>query len=210
LPLRKFYHNCSGKHAALMLTQRKLGGVPEEYWKLGVPVQREVENAVKTVAETGTLRLAIDGCGVPVHATPLKNIAVAYKNLGCVDTIRDDRLQKAAACFVPRIHKYPYMISGTGRLCTLLNQDENIVAKGGANGVYGFALKKQRIGVAIKCADGTDQAWPLLIMETLRAFGALSQETERNLETLSPAVVLNDNGLPVGRREVAFDFDKAI
>jgi len=206
LPERKFYHNCSGKHAALILTQRALGGVPEDYWKPGQPVQLEVGRTIKAVAEADEVRTATDGCGVPVFATPLKNIAVAFKNLACVDTIGDEALRRAAAGFIPRMHKYPHMISGTGRLCTFLNGDGNIVAKGGANGVYGFGLKKQRAGVAFKCADGTTAAWPLLIMEALRTLGALSGETRQNLETFGPAVILNDNGVAVGRRELAFSF----
>jgi L-asparaginase II len=206
-PLRKFYHNCSGKHAALILTQRALGGAPADYWKLGQPVQLEVERTIKAVAETDTLQIAIDGCGVPVFAATIKNIAIAYKNLACIDTIKDGALQSAAARFIPRMHKYPHMISGTGKLCTLLNKDENIIAKGGANGVYGFALKSQRIGVALKCADGTDRAWPLLILETLRALGALTCETEKNLESFKPSSILNDNGVEVGRRTLAFNYN---
>lgn len=207
LPRRKFYHNCSGKHLALMLTQRALGGAAEDYWKPGAPVQREVERTIKAISETDTVKIGVDGCGVPVFAVGIKHIAIAFKNLACIDRIKDDALQKAAASFVPRMHSYPHMISGTGKICTILNQDENIVAKGGANGVYGFALKKQRLGVAFKLTDGTENAWPLIVRETLRALGALSPQTGERLEALNPDIILNDNDTEVGCKKLAFKIE---
>ncbi len=204
LPVRKFYHNCSGKHAALLIAQRALGGAPEDYWKLGSVVQVEVERTVKALSETDETAIGVDGCGVPVFAVPLKHIAIAYKNLACIDTIKDGALQEAAAAFIPRMHKYPHMISGTNKLCTILNSDENLVAKFGANGVYGLGLKKQRLGVAIKVLDGSIHALPLLLLEALKALNALAPETEERLLSLRPYVVLNDNDLEVGRSEAAF------
>ena len=35
LPESKLYHNCSGKHTALMLIQREMGGDVRDYWKVG-------------------------------------------------------------------------------------------------------------------------------------------------------------------------------
>ncbi len=204
LPRRKFYHNCSGKHTALILTQRELGGVPEDYWKVGERVQKTVEQAVKALSETNEVRLGVDGCGVPVFAVGMKHIAIAFKNLACIDTIGDESLQSAAARFLPRMHRYPNMISGTDKLCTMLNEDENIVAKGGANGVYGIGLKKQRLGVAFKITDGTESAWPLLALEALRALGALSEQTRARVEALHPYVIKNDNNTEVGHRSLAF------
>ncbi len=206
LPVRKFYHNCSGKHAALLLAQRAPGGAPGDYWKMGSAVQAEVERTIKALSETDETAIGIDGCGVPVFAVPLKHIAIAYKNLACIDTIKADALQSAAASFVPGMHAFPHMISGTNKLCTILNADENLVAKFGANGVYGLGLKKQRLGVAIKVLDGTLHALPLLLIETLRALNALSPETEERLLGLRPYVVLNDNDVEVGRSEIAFGF----
>jgi len=204
LPPRKVYHNCSGKHCALMLTQRALGGEVRDYWKTGTPVHARVEQTIKTVSETDTVKIGVDGCGVPVFAVPVRSIAAAYKNLACIDTIRDESLRRAAADNVRRIGRYPYMIRGAGILCSVMNEDPNIIAKGGANGVYGFGLKKQRLGVSLKLVDGTESAWPFLIMEILRALGALTPEHEARLEKLHPKYFVNDNDLVVGEREALF------
>ena len=209
LPRRKLYHNCSGKHTALMLLQRKLGGRAEDYWKPDSPAQLEVVETIKTLAETDRLKSGVDGCGVPVFAVGLKHIAISFKNLARPAAMRDEALAQAALRFTPRIHRYPLMIAGTGRICAHLNHDPNIVAKGGANGVYGFALKDEGIGVALKITDGTEQAWPIIIMDILRSLGCLSPETERRLDELNPSVILNDNDTPVGRRETVIDIQFA-
>ena len=201
LPKRKVYHNCSGKHCALLMVQRELGGAPEDYWKVGTPVHREVEDTIKAVSEAEEVKIGVDGCGVPVFAVPMRSIAAAYKNLACIDTLPGGELQRLAAENVARIGRHPHMIRGEGYLCTIMNQDPNIIAKGGANGVYGFGLKRQRLGVALKFVDGTEGAWPFLIWEILSALGALSDETRQRLETLHPKYFVNDNDAVVGARE---------
>ena len=81
-----------------------------------------------------------------------------------------------------------------------MNEDPNIIAKGGANGVYGFGLKKQRLGVAFKFIDGTEEAWAFMAKEILKALGALKPEHEKRLETLHPTYFVNDNQRVVGQR----------
>lgn len=200
LPLRKVYHNCSGKHAALLLVQKYLGGNVEDYWKVDTPVFREVADCIHTFAETDKMKVGVDGCGVPVFAVGMKNIAISFKNLACPEYIRDDALQRAAIDNVGRIQRHPEMIRGTGFPCTIMNMDPNIIAKGGANGVYGFGLKKQKLGVAFKLIDGTEAAWPFMLKEILRALDALTPEHEARLDSLHPTFFVNDNGKIVGER----------
>lgn len=200
VPPRKIFHNCSGKHAALLLVQKYLGGVPEDYWEVNTPVFEEIAKTIQIMAETDRMKVGVDGCGVPVFAVGIKNIAVSYKNLACIDTIHDENLQRAAAVNADRIMKYPDMIRGKGFLCSIMNEDPNIIAKGGANGVYGFGLKKQRLGVAFKFIDGTEEAWAFMAKEILKALGALTPEHEKRLEALHPTYFVNDNQRVVGQR----------
>ena len=202
---RKLYHNCAGKHEALMLLQRELGGEVRDYWKMGAACQLEVQRAIEIMSETKQVQLGVDGCGVPVFAVPVRCIANAFKNLAAPEHIQDADLQRATELFVPRIHRYPHMVRGTGYLCSLINEDPNIVGKGGANGVYGFALKKEKIGVSFKFTDGTEHLWPLMVKEVLKGLGCLSPETEARLETLHPYSIYNDNDTLVGERTPCFE-----
>lgn len=200
IPERKVFHNCSGKHSALLLIQKYLGGVLEDYWKVDTPAFREIADTIGTVAETDRMKIGVDGCGVPVFAVGMKNIAISYKNLACPDKIRDEGLQRAAIDNVGRIMRHPEMIRGTDFLCSIMNEDPNIIAKGGANGVYGFGLKEQRLGIAFKFIDGTEAAWPFMIKEILKALGALKPEHEKRLDILHPTYFVNDNDRIVGER----------
>ncbi len=201
LPRRKAFHNCAGKHCALLMIQRELGGDPKDYWKTDSLANNEIEKVIKEMSEVDEIKIGIDGCGVPVFSVPIKGIANAYKNLACIDTIKNESLRNAALKNTQNIANYPDMMRGEGYLCSIINYDPNIVGKGGANGVYGFGLKKERLGVSFKFVDGNETSWPFLILEILRSIGALSQETEKRFEVLSPKYFTNDNDLVVGERE---------
>ena len=203
---RRAYHNCSGKHTALILLQRALTGDVRDYWRPESPAQREVLQTVATLSEVPAddIRIGIDGCGVPVFALALQNIAIGFKNLACPDAIADDALRAAAEQFVPRMHAFPEMIKGPGTLCTRLNACEGVVAKGGANGVYGLGLKKERLGIALKLADGLNVSRPLVLASVLRQLGYDDPEVLAVLDDLSRVEIRNDNDLVVGRAMCAF------
>lgn len=211
LPPHKLYHNCSGKHSGAMLLQKELDGDNvKNYWKVESAAQKEILTTIAKLSEfpEKKISIGIDGCGVPVFAVPMRNMAIAFKNLACIDTIEDDALREAASRYVPLIHKYPHMMRGTGFLCSLINHDPNIVAKGGANGVYGLGLKKERVGIAFKIKDGTESAWPLIIREIFRQIGYKNEETLRMLDSLNNGVIVNDNGTPVGECKTVFKLTK--
>ncbi len=207
---RKFYHNCSGKHTGALLLQRELGGEIRDYWKVDSPAQKEIRRVVAAMSEfdEDKVEIGLDGCGVPVFAVGMKNIATAFKNLACPDKIQDETLARTAREFVPRIHRYPHMMRGIGMLCTDINRDPAIVAKGGANAVYGIGLKEMRLGVSIKMADGVEKMWPMVIAEVLHFLGHENPETYEMLEKLCPRVIVNDNGDPAGERRCVFQLKK--
>lgn len=203
-PPRKIYHNCSGMHISLMLIQRELGGDIREYWRTDAKVNGVSLKTVSKLSELNECKTGIDGCGVPVFAAGMKNIAAAFKNLACIDTIKDDKLADAAARFIPLFNKYPRMIRGTGFICSLINTDPNIIAKGGAAGVYGIGLKKERIGISIKLADGTENTWPIIISEIFRQIGYNNLYTMEILRKLHDGIIYNDLKYPIGHCETVF------
>lgn len=206
----RLYHNCSGKHAALMLIQRDMGVDVRDYWKVDSVGEREVLRTMSVFSEypDEDVKIGIDGCGVPVFAYPVKNIAIAFKNLACPEKIKDDVLGEAAARYVPRINRYPLLIKGTGGLCSLLNATPNIIAKGGANGVYALGLKKERIGIVFKTVDGSDRCRPIVLREIFRQIGYRDALAEEVLDSFGCGIVVNDNGTPVGETRAEFSLVK--
>ena len=207
---RKLFHTCAGKHAALMLLQKELTGSVKDYEKIASPCQQEVLRTVAALSEypVEDVQLGIDGCGVPVFAVGMKNIAIAFKNLACPEHIADPALRDAAIRFVPRIHQYNLMMRGTGYMCSIINEDPNIVAKGGAAGVYGLALKKERIGISFKLSDCTEDTWPLILAEIFRQIGYNDRDTMARLHKLNDGILRNDTGETVGTKQAVFTLQK--
>ncbi len=204
---QKIFHNCSGKHSALMMLQKELNGSVLGYHKIESPCQQEILSTLATMSEfpKEEIKIALDGCGVPVFCVPMKHIAIAYKNLAVPESIKDESLKQACLKYVPRIHKYPLMMRGTDYLCSVINYDENIVAKGGANGVYGLALKKEGIGISFKINDGSEAMWPIILKEIFKQIGYKNEDTMKRLTKLHTGELRNDNQTVVGHCEAVFN-----
>lgn len=200
LPKRKALHNCAGKHIAAMMLADYLGDDHRNYWKLESKAQQEILSVISELSECPTcdIKTGVDGCGIIVFAVPMQCIAKSYMHLACPDTLEDAGTQQAIRTLTACMHEENLMIRGTGYLCSIFNEDENVVAKGGANGVYGFGLKKERIGVSLKMEDGTETVWPAVIAEILRQLDYKNRDTISKLDSLCPPYILNDNKENVG------------
>jgi L-asparaginase II len=122
-------HNCSGKHAAMLLLCRVNGWPTEGYRLAAHPCQQamlaEVASAAEVVPET--MPTGIDGCGVVTFALTLERMAHAFSRLQALDG-------GARAADAMRAH--PELIRGDGAADTeLMRLGDGWVAKGGAEGL---------------------------------------------------------------------------
>ena len=83
IPRAPIYCDCSGKHAGMRITARHLGESLEGYTALEHPVQQRILSVFAEMCgvETSDVQLAVDGCGVPVHALPLYRLAQGYARM---------------------------------------------------------------------------------------------------------------------------------
>ena len=83
IPRAPIYCDCSGKHAGMLITARHLGESLEGYTALEHPVQQRILSVFAEMCgvETSDVQLAVDGCGVPVHALPLYRLAQGYARM---------------------------------------------------------------------------------------------------------------------------------
>ncbi|MBP1994079.1 asparaginase [Paenibacillus eucommiae] len=204
---RRIYHNCSGKHLGVLALCRKMGYSTEDYWHQEHPVQQEILRTMAMMADMrqDEITVGTDGCGFPVAAIPLQNLAAAYLKLACPDLIADPAVRTAVEKISGVMHRNNRMISGTGLICPELLADNNIVAKGGAKGVYCFGLREERLGFALKVMDGSEDEWPLIVASILEQIGYRRKETIDRLYTLYPVDIRNDNNKLVGRNETVFE-----
>ncbi|WP_342511990.1 asparaginase [Sporosarcina sp. FSL K6-1522] len=204
---RKLYHNCSGKHSGFMALAKVLGHELEGYWQLEHPVQQLGLAAMAEMADypKENIGIGIDGCGFPVYAMPLQHIAQAYLKLACPDLIEQQVMREAVVSMTASMTAHPEMIASHNFICSVLLADPNIIAKGGAKGVYGFALKKERMSFALKVLDGSELVWPNIVASILEQIGYDNYETIERLYALSPKEIVNDNAAVVGERKAVFD-----
>ena len=157
--------NCSGKHAAMLVTCRLNGWSEEDYRNPGHPLQQAVIDTVADLAGESVAATAVDGCGAPALAISLTGLARAYGRLAVAapDTA-EGRIANA-------VRDYPEWLGGTDREVTgLIRGVPGLIAKDGAEAVYAAALPDGR-GVALKIADGSERARQVVMVAVLQRLG---------------------------------------
>src|SRR5690606_22563536 len=101
----------------------------------------------------------------------------------------------------------PEMVSGSDLICPALNCDDNIIAKGGAKGIYCFGLKKEKQAFALKVMDGSEDKWPIIVASILEQIGYDRQDTIDRMYALCPKQFMNGNGTIVGANKPAFQLE---
>ena len=150
----KIHNNCSGKHAGMLALGQLLGCDLDGYADIGHPVQQAIITVIEDMAD---MKLAdyscgIDGCGAPAFSAPMTKWARAFAQF----TTRDNMRGKACARIAQAIANDPFLIGGTGRACSDVNQayGSDVTVKIGAEGVYGIAANQFGLGAMLKVRDG--------------------------------------------------------
>jgi L-asparaginase II len=189
------YHNCSGKHAYMLAGSVVRDWAPERYTEPDHPLQAVVGDTLAEYTGAPIEHVGVDGCGVPVHAFPLRALATAYARLGARATAREE----GPAALVEAVRHHPFMLAGTGQLDTLLLEATNgrILAKVGAEATYGAVDLSTATGLALKVLDGAPRARAAALLAALRALEWLT-ETEWDAVIDSATVELHGGGHTVG------------
>jgi L-asparaginase II len=189
------YHNCSGKHAYMLAGSVVRGWAPERYTEPDHPLQAVVGDILADYTGSPIEHVGVDGCGVPVHALPLRGLATAYARLGARSATRED----GPTAVVEAVRRHPFMLSGTGQLDTLLVEATNgrILAKVGAESTYGAVDLSTGTGLALKVLDGAPRARGPALLAALRALDWL---TDSEWEAVIDAATtpIHGGGRPVG------------
>lgn len=193
---RRVYHNCSGKHAGMLLACERWGREATTYLAPAHPLQREITRAVRRATGVERVEIGVDGCGAPVHGLPLRGMATLFARLA-----RPQRLgvlDEAVARAVRAMRAHPYLVAGGGRSDTrIIEEVPGIVTKVGAEGLHCAAVLDSGLGVAVRVADGGDRAAAPALLRTLHQLGALGEEHLERLGTVARPPILG-GGEPVG------------
>ncbi len=190
-------HNCSGKHAGMLLASVRAGFETPSYREPTHPLQQAVIGAVTEAAGQEPLAIGVDGCGVPVHALPIHAMATVFARLAA-------RALPKASVAVSAMRSAPYLVGGRDRVCTALMEAADVIVKVGAEGLVCAGVPGKGIGVAIKIEDGNSRALDPAIIHALRLLGVLDDEP--SLERFARPPVLG-GGEPVGHLLPVFDLE---
>jgi L-asparaginase II len=196
-------HNCSGKHAGMLVASARRGFDLPSYREPDHPLQQEVLESVTAASGRDPEGIGVDGCGVPVHALPLVAMATIYARLARPERLGE--LEPFARRAVEAMAAHPYLVAGRDRVCTaLMEAAPGVVVKAGAEGLLCALVLDRGLGIAVKVADGSARAADPALLRTLRQIDALDED---GVEALSPFVrpsVLG-GGEPVGELVAGFD-----
>ncbi len=208
----ELHNNCAGKHAAMLVLCKHHDWAVEGYIESVHAVQKMILERVAEATEVAVedIGLGLDGCGVPVFALPLKNLAYAYARLagampakGRKEASRNDSMGRLMSAMLD----HPEMIAGDGRICTeVMRAGRNkFLAKTGAEGTYCLALPGLGLGVALSIEDGHARAVNPSVVEILIQLGQLETGREKEIASFHRPTVKNHRGDEVGFLEAVFD-----
>jgi L-asparaginase II len=203
---RPEYHNCSGKHAGMLLACVRAGLDTATYPEPEHLVQRSVADLLTRAAGMEPVSVGVDGCGVPVHAFSLTVLATMFARLSKPEMLGP--FEAAASRAVRAVLAEPGMVSGSRGLDTaLMRAIPGSVAKGGAEALHGTVLLEEGIAVAVKIADGGYRGVGPVVIRTLRLLGAIRPAQEEVLARHARPVVTG-GGRPVGELVAGFDLER--
>ena len=210
-PCLAVHNDCSGKHAYM------LGAAVHQGWDLDYrapshPLQKLVLEQFRLASDEEPA-IGVDGCGVPVPGLSVIGMARAWSRLAShmdryVNGPRSAGPGRGERGFDPLLAKigwamarHPRLVSGDDRLdlAVATAAIDPIVCKVGARGVYGIALPRTRLGIAIKVQDGDEDALGAAIPAVLAAVAPLAW---RRPAVWPWFIVTNVVGDEVGARSV--------
>jgi L-asparaginase II len=184
--------NCSGKHAAMLLTCVVNGWDTATYREPDHPLQRSIADSFSALTGEPVEVVAVDGCGAPLLSASLTGLARGFRALAVAHDGPERRVADA-------IRHHPAYVSGSTRdERALLTAIPGAIGKAGAEACYAVALPDGR-AFALKADDGYPRVRPVLMAAALRRSGV---DTEPGVDTdavrATGHVELLGGGVPVG------------
>ncbi len=149
---RRWFHTCSGEHAALLHGNKKMGWPQAGYLLPHHPFFAAYIQQIRRFLgpDWRPKRVARDGCGLPTVSNTVSELALTFA--GVARTRHEDWIWEA-------MHRHPDLVGGFNRLdSTALKCSPDVLAKEGADGLLGLAIDHpdypKGLGIVIKIAHG--------------------------------------------------------
>ena len=191
----RVFHNCSGKHAAMLRACVAQGWSVDSYLSPDHPLQQAQLTLMRDVGALADETVGVDGCGAPVFRVTAHSMARAFTRIG---TRRFERVRTA-------MHRYPALVSGVGNVDAEIAVALDAVAKRGAEGLLAVAVAG-RGALVVRCWDGSERAVAVAAGHALRRLGWVD---ERSPLTDRLRRVVRGGDEVVGTVRPVFEFEKS-
>jgi L-asparaginase II len=189
-------HNCSGKHAGMLVASAGQGWDLDGYLDPTHPLQQRILRAVERFTGAPAPALGVDGCGAPVYSLPLSGIATMFARFVSPRGLELGGGEIRAV--VRAMRSTPYLVAGRNRVdTTLMENIEGLVVKSGAEGLICAAHAERGIGVAVRIDDGAARAAGPALVRTLELLEIVHSGNMGGIESIARPPVLG-GGRPVG------------
>ena len=173
-PATRISMNCSGKHAAMLLTCVTNGWPIENYLDPAHPLQVAIKAELEALAGEAITLTSTDGCGAPLFLISVIGLARAIRAITIsVDPIHQSVLDAA--------RKFPEMVAGKGRLTTeMIEAVPGLYMKDGAEAVEIASMPDGRT-LVFKVSDGSLRPFRVLVHAGLKRLGIESPYEAENV-----------------------------
>ena len=177
-----FHNNCVGKHLMMLALCQKNNWDIDTYNELEHPVQELIKEKIYDLCEIEEdYPITKDGCGVPIHSMPLKNLLKGYLNT--FTAIKYAPLKDA-------FRNHPYIIGGENRLDTkIIQNSENLIAKVGADGLCVIINTEEADGFIVKILDCDMEAREITALTMIKKLNWAKIPFDSDIKTLHGEVI---------------------
>ena len=178
--LEPIHNNCSGKHAGMAALAKAMGWPVADYHRLDHPLQQRMLHEVSRWSHRAPddINIGVDGCGVACFGLRMHEMAGAFARFAAAAADGG-----GPARIVHAMTGHPFMVGGTGRLCTdaMTHGRGRLFLKVGAEGLYCGGIPERGWGFAVKVGDGTQRAADVATMRVLECLDVLDSEASAAL-----------------------------
>ena len=173
-PATRISMNCSGKHAAMLLTCVTNGWPIENYLDPAHPLQVAIKAELEALSGEKNTLTSTDGCGAPLFLISVIGLARAIRAI----TLSTDPVHQSV---LDASRTFPEMVAGKGRLTTqMIEAVPGLYMKDGAEAVEIASMPDGRT-LVFKVADGSLRPFRVLVHAGLKRLGIESPYEAENV-----------------------------
>jgi len=163
-------NNCSGKHAAYLISC-VVNDLPQQSYLEGKhPISAYIKERFEEILGCD-IEIGVDGCSIPTFAVPLKKVSQLFAHFSVATDNTLSRVREAHL-------QFPDVVGGSDCLDSYLIRKFGLNAKSGSDGIWAIGIADQRIGISGKVYSGSEAAIEHALLHVLRNLNLVEPQND--------------------------------